>query len=111
MDGRAFVAAVIACLVGSSAVAGAESSRGIRESAERAAAQLSVEQSVDEPARRRSMARTWGGAALVGVGLLIPNSEGSRARKTLSHTGSGLAMSVGILLMTYWWVRLFCVES
>lgn len=83
-------------------------------SAERAAVLFAVEQAGgEEPARRRSMARTWGGVALIGVGLIMPIQQekcaaifGISACVTEMYTPGVVAavglIGTGVMLATVW---------
>ena len=106
---------VLAALIVVPAVAVAQSDAlGIRESAERAAVRFAVAQTADrEPARRRSMARTWGGVALIGVGLVMPVQTetcltllfSTACRKDMYTPGVVAAVgfiTTGVLLTSVW---------
>ena len=70
-------------------------------------------QAGEEPARRRSMARTWGGVALIGVGLIMPVQHevclvslfGSTCVKetyTPGVIGAVGLIGAGVMLATIW---------
>lgn len=87
----------------------------ILEAANTAAVRFAAEQQADdEPARRRSMGRTWGGVALIGVGLIMPVQQetcvtlfGVEAGCVTEAYTPGIAAAVGligtgVLLATVW---------
>lgn len=106
---------VLAASIMVPAVAVAKDAPGIRESAERAAVRFATVQTADnEPPRRRSMARTWGGVALIGVGLAMPIQQetcltlfGVEAACATEMYTPGVAAAVGfigagVMLATIW---------
>lgn len=104
----------VVAVFGVPALALATEQPDILASAERAAVRLAAEQAGDEePARRRSMARTWGGVALIGVGLVIPIQQekcaaifGISACVTEMYTPGVVAavglIGAGVMLATVW---------
>ena len=114
---RQFTAVVVAVVVATTSLAAAGP---IREAAEIAATNAAVEAAVEQaqqeqsPARQRSKARTWGGIALIGLGVLIPVQQetcisvfGSSVACVTEMYTPGLAAAVGlvgtgVLLATVW---------
>lgn len=91
-----------------------EDERGIRAAAVRLATERTTEvQDDEEPARRRSMARTWGGVALIGVGLIMPvqhevcivsvfGSVCAKETYTPGVVGAVGLIGAGVMLATIW---------
>ncbi len=104
----------VMALLGVPTLALATEQPDILASAERSAVRFAVEQADDEePARRRSMARTWGGVALIGVGLIMPIQQetcatlfGLSACVTEMYTPGVVAavglIGAGVMLATVW---------
>lgn len=104
----------VVAVFGVPALALATEQPDILASAERAAVRFAAEQAGDEePTRRRSMARTWGGVALIGVGLVIPIQQekcaaifGISACVTEMYTPGVVAavglIGAGVMLATVW---------
>ena len=104
----------VVAVFGVPALALATEQPDILASAERATVRFAAEQSGDEaPARRRSMARTWGGVALIGVGLVMPIQQekcaaifGISACVTEMYTPGVVAavglIGAGVMLATVW---------
>ena len=109
---RIVVVGVVAGIIFSSSqteAADAESSPRLMESAKRAAVRFAVEQSDEEPVRRRSMARTWGGVGLIVAGLVVPVGVErgiGTYKRTEYHPGGVLVaaglVGAGVMLATVW---------
>ena len=108
------VALVLAGTLALPALGAAEDAPGILESAETAMAELVAAQGQNnEPERRRSMARTWGGVGLMvgGLALIRQKCDGIRfddrclgsATWMGGSTVAGLGViGVGVLLVSIW---------
>lgn len=112
-----FVAFVVGVVLVVPAAAGAEVVN-LRAAVESAAVEAGVAAGVaaqgGQQLRQRSMARTWGGVALIGVGLLMPAQQetcltlfGAEAGCVTELYAPGIAAGVGligtgVLLATVW---------
>lgn len=100
---------VVTSLVAPGMAAAADTAPGILNSAEAAAIRFATEQADEEPARRRSMARTWGGVGLIVAGLVVPVGVErgiGTYKRTEYHPGGVLVaaglVGAGVMLATVW---------
>ena len=104
-----------AALAALAAAVSAQATEPIMEAAERAVLEMAagVQPIVAEPERRRSMARTWGGVGLMGLGLLMPvqreaclTAFGESICATDMYTPGVVAaaglIGTGVMLATVW---------